>query len=99
MNLVRVWLQWNQVLSIEHKQTGAGRYDLGNAWRVDYVLDLARRHGLRVLFTCDSPEPYQKVHVYEGHKSYPWNNCPTTRPTAAPCASRKSSTAAKKATA
>jgi hypothetical protein len=76
MNLARIWLQWNQVLSIEHKETGAGRYDLGNAWRVDYVLDLARRHGVRVLFTCDSPEPYQKLHVWEGHKSYPWQNCP-----------------------
>jgi hypothetical protein len=69
MNLVRIWLQWNRVLSIEHKDTGAGRYDLANAWRTDYVLDLARRHGLRVLFTLDSPEPYQKVHVYEGQKS------------------------------
>lgn len=76
MNLARIWLQWNQTLSIEHKGAGAGRYDLGNAWRMDHVLDLSRRLGVRVLFCCDSPEPYQKVHVWEGHRSSPWNDCP-----------------------
>lgn len=77
MNLVRIWLQWNRFLSIEHKGTGAGRYDLGNAWRMDYVLDLARANGLRVLFTCDSPEPYQKEHYWLGKLTgRPWENCP-----------------------
>lgn len=77
MNLARIWLQWNSVLSIEQKGTGAGRYDLTNAWRMDYVLDLARRCGVRVLFTCDSPEPYQKEHYWLGKlTSKPWDNCP-----------------------
>lgn len=76
MNLARIWLQWSS-LSIEHKGTGAGRYDLANAWRMDYVLDLARAHKVRVLFTCDSPEPYQKVHYWLGKLvSRPWDDCP-----------------------
>ena len=76
MNLARIWLQWS-TLSIEHKGTGAGRYDLANAWRMDYVLDLARAHNVRVLFTCDSPEPYQKEHYWLGRlTSRPWDNCP-----------------------
>lgn len=77
MNLARIWLQWNQVLSIEHKGTGAGRYDLANAWRMDHVLDLARKSGVRVMFNCDSPEPYQKEHYWLGKlTSRPWDNCP-----------------------
>jgi hypothetical protein len=77
MNLARIWLQWNNILSIEHKGSGAGRYDLANAWRMDYVLDLARNSGVRVLFTCDSPEPYQKEHYWLGKlTSKPWENCP-----------------------
>ncbi|MEW6360084.1 MAG: DUF5060 domain-containing protein [Planctomycetota bacterium] len=77
MNLARIWLQWGSILCIEHKGTGAGRYDLANAWRMDHVLDLARQHGVRVLFTCDSPEPYQKEHYWLGKlTSKPWENCP-----------------------
>lgn len=77
INLARIWLQWNQVLSIEHQGTGAGRYDLANAWRMDYVLDLARQNGVRVFFTCDSPEPYQKEHYWLGKlTAKPWERCP-----------------------
>ena len=77
MNLARIWLQWNNILSIETKRSGAGRYDLANAWRMDYVLDLARQSGVRVLFTCDSPEPYQKEHYWLGKlTAKPWENCP-----------------------
>ncbi len=77
MNLARIWLQWNNALSIENKESGAGRYDLANAWRMDHVLDLARRSGVRVLFTCDSPEPYQKEHRWLGKlTAKPWENCP-----------------------
>lgn len=77
MNLARIWLQWNNVLSIEHQGTRAGRYDLANAWRMDYVLDLARNNGMRVLFTCDSPEPYQKESYWLGKLTHkPWDRCP-----------------------
>ncbi len=77
INFARIWLQWDKTLSIETKQSGAGRYDLGNAWRMDHVLDVARENGVRVLFTCDSPEPYQKEHYWLGKlTSKPWENCP-----------------------
>jgi len=77
INFARIWLQWDKTLSIETKQSGAGRYDLGNAWRMDHVLDVARDNGVRVLFTCDSPEPYQKEHYWLGKlTSKPWENCP-----------------------
>jgi hypothetical protein len=78
INLARIWLQWNQYLSIETKQSGCGRYDLSNAWRMDHVLQTARESGVRVLFCCDSPEPYQKEHYWLGKlTSKPWtDSCP-----------------------
>ena len=77
LNCARIWLQWNKILTIEHKNSGCGRYDLANAWRMDYVLDLARRSGVHVFFCLDSPEPYQKEHYWLGKlTSRPWENCP-----------------------
>lgn len=76
-NLARIWLQWNRVLSIEYKgeRSGCGRYDLANAWRVDYVLDRCRELGVHVLFTLDSPEPYQKEHYWLGKlTARPWDD-------------------------
>ena len=78
INFARIWLQWNSTLSIETKQSGSGRYDLVNAWRMDHVLDTARQSGVRVLFCCDSPEPYQKEHYWLGKLTgKPWTDqCP-----------------------
>lgn len=77
LNCARIWLQWNSILSIEHKASGCGRYDLANAWRMDYVLDLARESGVHVFFTLDSPEPYQKEHYWLGKLTRrPWLDCP-----------------------
>lgn len=77
LNFARIWLQWDSTLSLETKQSGAGRYDLGNAWRMDHVLDVARDSGVKVLFCCDSPEPYQKEHYWLGKlTAKPWENCP-----------------------
>jgi len=76
INLVRIWLQWNDAFQIEHKETGPGRYDLVNAWRMDYALDTARRNGVRVFFTMDSPDPYQRELPRETGVKKPWINCP-----------------------
>jgi hypothetical protein len=76
MNLARIWLQWNNTLQIEHEGTGPGRYDLANAWRMDYVLDAARGNGVRVFFTIDSPELYQKELRRASGVKRPWVNCP-----------------------
>jgi hypothetical protein len=64
----RIWLRWDGTLSIEYKgeRSGSGRYDLLNAWRMDYILDLCRWHGVKVLFTLDSPEPYMQEEHWLG---------------------------------
>jgi len=33
---------------------GLGQFDLGNAWRLDYALDLAKKSGIRVMVCIDS---------------------------------------------
>ena len=33
---------------------GMGQFDLGNAWRLDYALDLAKKSGIRVMVCIDS---------------------------------------------
>lgn len=46
VNIVRIWMApWR--FGIEWKQLG--RYDLEEAWRLDYVLDLADRYGIYVV--------------------------------------------------
>jgi hypothetical protein len=46
VNLVRIWMApWR--FGIEWRQLG--RYDLEEAWRLDYVLELAERYGIRVI--------------------------------------------------
>ena len=46
VNLVRVWMApWR--FGIEWKQLG--RYDLEEAWRLDYVFDLADRYGIYII--------------------------------------------------
>ncbi|MCC7493416.1 MAG: DUF5060 domain-containing protein [Fimbriimonadaceae bacterium] len=77
VNLARIWLQWDRTLSIEYHgpRSGAGRYDLANAWRVDQVLATCRRLGVKVFFTLDSPEPYQREHYWLGKlTARPWTD-------------------------
>jgi hypothetical protein len=52
-NWGRVWLSphWT-TFAIEPKKLG--QIDLGNAWRLDYALDLARRQGVRLQLCIDS---------------------------------------------
>ena len=72
MNFARLWLAWGNPVIIETKQSGAGHYDLVNAWRMDYILDAARANGVRVLFSLDTPEQYDKDHNWLGSISHPW---------------------------
>jgi hypothetical protein len=58
-NWIRIWMSsWNCALewSSENKKDwrsgqyhGAGRYSLGNAWKLDTILDSAERHGIHVM--------------------------------------------------
>lgn len=52
-NWGRLWLSphW-ATFALETKKLG--QIDLGNAWRLDYVLDLARRNGVRLQLCIDS---------------------------------------------
>ena len=52
-NWGRVWLSppW-ATFALEPRRLG--EIDLGNAWRLDYVLDLARRQGVRLALCIDS---------------------------------------------
>lgn len=59
-NFFRVWLGpgWT-TFGLERtgeprERYGVGKIDLSNAWRLDYVLDLARKHGLYVMLCFDS---------------------------------------------
>lgn len=53
----RVWLGpgWT-TFGMEHTGDGfgLGKFDQSKAWRLDYVLDLARKHGLYVMLCMDS---------------------------------------------
>ena len=59
-NYARLWLSphWT-TFALEQpgkpeSGKGLGQFDLANAWRLDYVLDLATRHGLRLMLCIDS---------------------------------------------
>jgi hypothetical protein len=52
-NYGRLWLgpTWT-TFAID--RSGVGKIDLANAWRLDYVLDLAEKHGLYLMLCLDS---------------------------------------------
>jgi hypothetical protein len=51
-NFARLWLApWS--MGIEHKPGTLNRYDLAEAWQLDYVVNLAERHGLTFLIAMD----------------------------------------------
>ncbi len=58
-NLARLWLApW--FLGLEHKPGTLNRYDLGGAWQLDRLFDLAERDGLYVLLSLDHHGMYQE---------------------------------------
>jgi hypothetical protein len=52
---------------------GMGQFDLGNAWKLDYALDLARRSGVRVMLCIDSFNILRDTPPYDCWKSTPHN--------------------------
>lgn len=55
-NAARIWfaswsfsIEWTKKYDIHFD--GLGRYNLENAWRLDYILDLAAKYGIYVMFT------------------------------------------------
>lgn len=59
-NYFRVWLGpgWTtfglERIGEPRQRYGVGKIDLSNAWRLDYVLNLARQHGMKVMLCLDS---------------------------------------------
>jgi hypothetical protein len=59
-NYARLWLvnNWNALglekSSAASPEDGLGRYDQQSAWRIDYISNLARRRGMRLMFCIDS---------------------------------------------
>lgn len=78
-NYFRVWLgpAWTtfalERVGRPEEGLGLGRFDLANAWRLDYVLDLAEQQGLYVMFCLDSFNELR----YQKDGAYPfWENTP-----------------------
>ena len=59
-NYARLWIGPFDLFTLERKalpareDTGLGRCDQASAWRLDYVLDLAERHGIYLMYCIDS---------------------------------------------
>ncbi len=58
INVVEVWMAaWTIALewsSARPDYYGLGRYHLGNAWRLDHLLETARKHGIRLNLVLDN---------------------------------------------
>jgi hypothetical protein len=54
-NWGRIWLSPNWVTTaLERSETPYGRFDLANSWRLDFILLLAEKHGIRLNLAIDS---------------------------------------------
>ena len=77
-NFARIWLaswsfglEWTRRYDIAYK--GLGRYNLENAWRLDYVLEQCRRRGIYVQLALTTFGHYRSAE-FEGDWSYsPYN--------------------------
>ncbi|HSI71692.1 MAG TPA: DUF5060 domain-containing protein [Fimbriimonas sp.] len=72
VNYFRVWLSpsWT-TFALEQpgkssEGKGMGRFDLGNAWRLDYVMELARKHDVQLMLCIDS------YNILRAGDAYPW---------------------------
>lgn len=76
-NYARLWLSphWSTFALERSGKTsdglGMGQYDLGNAWRIDYVMDLAQRQGLYLMLCIDS---YNILRVKDAYPQ--WDETP-----------------------
>ncbi len=72
VNYGRLWLSpaWTtfglEQLGKPSEGKGMGQFDLGNAWRLDYVLDLARKHDIQLLLCIES------YNILRAGDAHPW---------------------------
>ncbi len=78
-NYIRLWLvnEWNP-LGLENRAgagpgNGLGRYSQEAAWRIDYLLDLAERLGIKVLMCIDSFNSLDAQGIYGNWHLSPYN--------------------------
>jgi len=94
-NFARIWLvYWNMGLEwtdrVESKRGrgtfyGLGRYSLDNAWRLDYVMDLAARCGIYTMLTIGYHGEVQEQHDFFGSEA--WIASPYNARWGGPCRS------------
>lgn len=75
-NYARLWLGPFDLFTLERtrepgrEDTGLGRYDQANAWRLDYVLQLAERQGIYLMLCIDS---FNSLRISEPYAFYATN--------------------------
>ena len=78
-NYFRVWLSPHWVTFAMEKSgkasegAGIGQYDLGDLWKLDYVMSLAGRLGMRAMFCIDSYNILRKTDAYPEWDKSPQN--------------------------
>ncbi len=86
-NYARLWIGPFDCFTLERVARGAddhaglGRIDLEGAWRVDYVLDEAAKHGIQIMFCIDS---FNSLRIKEPHAT--WPQCPYNQANGGPLA-------------
>ncbi len=81
---LRLWLinDWNK-LGLEHlgEGNGLGRYDQQASWRIDYILNLGERLGIRALMCIESFNS-----LAAGGEDGNWSRYPSNQANGGPCA-------------
>lgn len=72
-NYTRLWLGADSPFTLEDKAAGLGRYDQQAAFRLDTVLRLARRFGIRAMLSLNSFNRLRRTDPYPD-----WGNNPYT---------------------
>ncbi len=78
-NTARIWfagwafsIEWTKSYDIHYN--GLGRYNLENAWRLDYVMDLAAKYGIYVMLTFT---PHGEMQPNDAqHEESDWGSSP-----------------------
>ncbi|MGD0090253.1 MAG: DUF5060 domain-containing protein [Planctomycetota bacterium] len=78
-NWARLWIGPFDLFTLETPR-GLGSYDQANAWRVDYVTELAERKGIRLMFCLES---FNDLRVSPGSPF--WEKCPWNAVNGGPC--------------
>lgn len=84
-NFARIWCApW--CFGLEHTPKTLNRYDLQQAWQLDYVFQLAARHGIYLLLCFDHHGMYQTDNQNWGGSNNFWKTNPYNKVSGGPCA-------------